>query len=101
MSVRDEPINTVERACQAAFDAVDQTLAESGAKVVTLYVALHAEGVPKGELDAVGAAHGELPDDPRERSRDVVAFLVSEAVQVGQQIGIDVKIMPLHGGALS
>jgi hypothetical protein len=95
----EEPRNLVERAAAAAMDAVDRVLAEAGATTGTLYIALHANGMPAGELDAVTAAHGaDLDSDLRARSRDVIAFLVAEAAGVGSAIGVDVKIVPLRGG---
>lgn len=103
MGVSEDPRNLVERAAAAAMDAVDAVLEPAGASVGTLYVSLHALGMPAGEeLDSVAAAHGaDLADDPAERARDVVAFLVTEAVAVGRQIGLDVKVVPLRGGPSS
>lgn len=94
--VREEPDNLVERATQAAMDAVGAVLGEAGASVGTLYIALHAHDTPSDEEDAVAAASGkDLPEDFDLRKRDVLAFLVSEAAQVGREIGLDVRIVPL------
>lgn len=93
--VSEEPGELVEHAAQAAMDAAEAVLNEGGASIATLYVALHANGVPDGEQDAVAAAAGDdLSEDVGLRTRDVVAFLVSEAAQVGREIGLDVRIMP-------
>jgi hypothetical protein len=93
------PRNLVERAAEAAMEAVDAVLGEAGARTGTLFLALRALDVPAGEHDAVSAGHGEmLPEDLAERVRDIVAFLVSQAVSAGRQIGVDVKVVPLRGG---
>ena len=91
-----EPRNLIEHVVDAAMRAVEAALAEHGATVDTLYIALHADGMPDGELDAVSAATGPgLSEDMPERAVDVVTFLVTEAALAGRQVGLAVHVVPM------
>lgn len=98
-SVREEPSNLVTRACAAAFEAVQKTLAEEGATLDVAFISLNASGQPGGEPDSATAMEGnELHPDLAVRSKEVVAFLVSAASEVGKQVGIRIMVIPAGRG---
>src|SRR6185369_13152776 len=90
-----EPRNLVERAGDAALEAVDATLAAGGAELDHVLVILHATGVPAGEQDVCECGSGF------ENPRDLLAELLTYAIQVGRELGVDVRLHPLLGGPLS
>lgn len=88
-----EPRNLVERAADAALHAATGELAAAGAAAARVLVLVQADDVPAGEPTAATAGHGELED-----GRDVIAMLLEHAVEAGRELGLDVKIAPIHRG---
>jgi hypothetical protein len=82
------PKSLIERAANAAMDAAEKTLTDEGYELDKLYVALNANGA-EGERDACAAIRGT--DDARE----ILAFLMSEAISVGKRLGVEIQVMPM------
>jgi hypothetical protein len=96
VNASEEPRNLLERACAAAFEALEETLAEEGATLQFGFISINASGQPGGEPDAATALEGEeLPEDLADRARMVLATLVGHAVHVGRQIGVRVQMIPV------
>jgi hypothetical protein len=95
----EEPRTLLERACQAAFEAMEETLAEEGAILKWAFVSVNVSGQPSGEPNATTALEGEnLPEDLDERSRMVVSTLVGHAIEVGKQIGVRIAVVSVGRG---
>lgn len=90
-----EPRNLVERAGDAALEAVEATLAAAGAELDHVLVLVHATGVPDGEVDVCECGSGFA------EPRDLLAELLVYATQVGRELGLDVRLVPLRGGPSS
>lgn len=88
---RRTPGNTVEHAAEAAMDAAERHLSVAGASVEKILVVIEASGLTEHE-NCVTAGRGF------EDARETVAFLLTEAMTAGKQIGFDVRIIPMGAG---
>ena len=84
-----EPRNSIERAADAALEAMRAELAP--AEIERAFILLHAKGLPQGERDAVTAGTGI------EDSTDLLAFVVSHLIQAGREVGLTVMVVPIRG----
>jgi hypothetical protein len=89
VSQSDIPTDTVQRAANAALEAVGTALNDEGAVAVRIFVTLQARDVPAGELDCCTA--GEGYDD----ARDLLAELVGAASSVAKQLGLRLDVIPI------
>ena len=83
----DRP-DVVQRAADIGTKAIAEALAAEGARAVTIFVTLHAEGVPAGELDSCTAGDG-FDDAPA-----LVAELLGAASSAAKQLGLRVHVVP-------
>ncbi len=89
-----EPSTPLEAVLNAIMDSTRDAVEAGGGRVRFLFVSVVTEGF--GELDSCSAAAGEdLPDEPEQRAGAVVSWLLSEAKQTAQRLGVEVRVLPL------
>lgn len=92
LSYSDEPTTVVERAAAAAMRAAELECERNGAAAQHVFVIVHADDVPAGELDCTVAGAGY------EDSTDLLAELLGHAERVAAAGGMRLQIHTLGVG---
>lgn len=87
------PTNEKERIIDEAMSLIERRVTEMGHKLRHTFVTFHLED----EEDGKNAATGFHFDggEPEEAESELFAFLIAQAIGVGKEIGLDVRVMPV------
>lgn len=91
-----EPTTELEAIVGAMMDSAREAVELADGKLRFLYISIVTDGLEP--LDACTAVSGEdLSDDPQEAAASTVAWLLSEAKQTAERLGMRVAVMPIQG----
>jgi hypothetical protein len=84
-----EPRNLIEQVAAHAMTCAGEEAEKHGGKLRRIMVMIEVDGL--GERDTVVAGEGY------QDGRDLFAVLITEAISVGRQLGVDVKLLNALG----